>query len=313
MRRLRFICFCLTMSGWLVSLARGQAYIPFEFDGQKVMGRPAAFKDSHIQIALQTGGLTNVAWGRLSQATLEHLVRLRRDPIYAPYAIFAQPFINPPPQAPPQGPRVTVRDVQRMERPLNGSLFDSPVMFLVFFLLYLANIYAGYEVAVYRHRNPGLVACLSALVPVLIPVIYLAIPSPISEAAAEEAATEEGAGEEALVESEAAPEAAEEPAAAVAEEPAQQAATVYRRGQFTFNRRFFETKLAGFLKMVPGEAEKDMVIVVISSRGTFTGPRLKSVGPNDLTLHVVKANASSDVSVPFAEISEVKVRHKDAA
>ncbi len=64
--------------------------------------------------------------------------------------------------------------------------------------------------------------------------------------------------------------------------------------------------------MVPGEAEKDLVISIVSARGTYVGPRLTRVSPNDLTLLVVKGGASQDVLIPFGEISEVKIRHKDA-
>src|SRR6185295_3003756 len=37
---------------------------------------------------------------------------------------------------------------------------------------------------------------------------------------------------------------------------------VYERGQFIFNRRFFETKFSGFFGVVPRGAEKEMVIVI---------------------------------------------------
>jgi hypothetical protein len=312
MRRLKFICFCLALSGWLGGLAYAQGgYMPFEFNGQKVQARPVAFKDTHIQLAVQGGGLTNVPWGHLSQATLQNLIKLRNVPAYAPYAAFATPFIDPPPQAAPQGPRISIKEVKRPPRPASGGLTASPVMYLLFFLIYLANIYAAYEVGVYRQRSSVLVCGLAAVLPIVTPIIFLCLPSTIEPTAEEEAPAEEAPAEAVTT------EAAEgEAAAAAAEAPAAEAAavpqvTVYQRGQFTFNRRFFETKLAGFLKIVPGEAEKDMVIVVTSSRGTYTGTRLTRVSPNDLTLHVVKGGASQDVGIPFGEISELKVQHKD--
>ncbi len=303
------ICCCLVAaSGWLAGLAQAQtAYMPFEFDGQKVTGRPVGFKDTHIQIAIQGGGITNVAWGRLSQSTLQSLTKLKN------FGVFAQPFIDPPPQRAPQGPKVTIKEVQRMDRPASGGLMASSVMLLVFFLIYLANIYAGYEVAVYRQRNPGLVCTLAAVAPVVTPIAFLAMPSAIERAAEEEAVTEEAAGEAVAQEGQPAEQAPAETAAAEAAAPKpEDEAVVYQRGQFTFNRRFFETKLAGFLKMVPGEAEKDKVLVVSSARGVHTGQRVTRINPNDLILHVVKGGASQDVVIPFTEISEVKIVHKDA-
>jgi hypothetical protein len=312
MRRLKFICFCLALSSWLGGLAYAQGgYMPFEFNGQKVLARPVAFKDTHIQLAIQGGGLTNVPWGHLSQGSLQNLIRLRNVPAYAPYSAFATPFLDPPPQSAPQGQRVSVKEVKRPPRPASGGLTASPVMYLVFFLLYLANLYAAYEVGVYRQRNSALVCGLAAVVPVVTPLIFLCLPSTIEPPAEEEAPTEEAASEGVTTEAadgEAAAAPAEAAAAAAAPE---QQVTVYQRGQFTFNRRFFETKLAGFLKMVPGEAEKDMVLVVSSSRGVYTGTRLTRVSPNELTLHVVKGGASQDVMIPFGEISELKVQHKD--
>jgi len=64
--------------------------------------------------------------------------------------------------------------------------------------------------------------------------------------------------------------------------------------------------------VTPTEADKDMVLYIKSSRGEHTGSRIARVSPNDLTLHVTKANASQDITIPFTEISEVHIKHKDA-
>ena len=79
-----------------------------------------------------------------------------------------------------------------------------------------------------------------------------------------------------------------------------------------FNRRFFETKLSGFLRMVPSDAERDMVINVKSSRGEYIGNRISKLQPDDLTLQFHRGSASSDVTITFTEVQEVTIRHKDA-
>src|SRR5206468_12762526 len=56
---------------------------------------------------------------------------------------------------------------------------------------------------------------------------------------------------------------------------------IYQRGHFSFNRRFFETKMSGFLRVVPSEAEKDMLIHVKSSRGDFVATRIARLQPNE--------------------------------
>lgn len=306
MRVMRLFGWVLVWCGLAVAGARAQTpqYMPFEFDGQKVNARPLAYKDAYIQLALQGGGYTNVAWGRLSQDTLKALQKLRN------YGAYATPFIDPAPMPPPAGPKISLKPVERPERPVSGGLFASPVMWLVFFLLYLGNIYAGYEVAVFRQRNVGLVCGLSAVAPILGPIIFLALPA-YEEPVVEEESAEGAAAVPDVVAlpsaegSAAAPEAA--PAAAA---PVGPPVVSYQRGRTTFNRKFFETKLAGFLKMAPGEAEKDQVLVIVSTRGTFVGTRFTRLSPTDLTLHVVKGNASQDVPIAFTEINEVRVQHK---
>ena len=86
----------------------------------------------------------------------------------------------------------------------------------------------------------------------------------------------------------------------------------YPRGPFTFNSRFFETKFAGFLKMVPGEAERDKVIFIKSARGEYTGHRFSKVEPNEVFLQVRKGTATEDVMIPFSEIFEVQIKPRES-
>jgi hypothetical protein len=87
---------------------------------------------------------------------------------------------------------------------------------------------------------------------------------------------------------------------------------VFPRGQFTFNRRFFETKFPGFFGMIRRDADKDMVLLVKSSRGEFVAHRISRITANEIYLDVRKGAASQEVSVPFGEIREVQLKHKDA-
>jgi hypothetical protein len=87
---------------------------------------------------------------------------------------------------------------------------------------------------------------------------------------------------------------------------------VFQRGEFSFNRRFFETKFTGFFRVIPTEADKDLVLMIKASRGQFAGTRISRITPNELYLQVVNNNVSADEMIPFAEIAEVQVRHKDS-
>jgi hypothetical protein len=91
---------------------------------------------------------------------------------------------------------------------------------------------------------------------------------------------------------------------------ATQAGQAYKRGEFTFNRRFFESKFPGFFRIVQSEADKDLVLVVRSGRTEHTAKRISRISSNEMHLQLLRGG---ETSVPFAEISEVLVRHKDAA
>ena len=271
-------------------------------DGKR-LGSPRQHQS--IRVALDSGGetpvYTNVAWARLSQETLQQLTANRQA------ARFAMIFLDPPASEKVSAPEKKIRIVQppQLDRPMGGSLFASPVMLVVLLLVYAANIYAGFEIGIFRQRHPAMTAAVAAVLPFIGPAIFLAMPEHRQKSA--EAAWEAPPAEEA-------PVVVEEAAAPVEEQSAQPALpqpVVYPRGQFTFNRRFFETKFAGFLKMVPGEAERDKVIHIKSARGEYTGVRLSKIEPNELFLQIRKGTATEDVMIPFSEIYEVTVKHKD--
>ena len=86
----------------------------------------------------------------------------------------------------------------------------------------------------------------------------------------------------------------------------------FRRGEFTFNRRFFETQMANFLRVVPTEADKEMIILIKAVRGEFSGSRIARILPNEVYLLAEKGGATQEILIPFTEIQLVQVRHKDA-
>ena len=47
-------------------------------------------------------------------------------------------------------------------------------------LLYAANIYAGYEISIFRARPPALVCGVSAVLPLIGPIIFLSMPTKIA-------------------------------------------------------------------------------------------------------------------------------------
>jgi hypothetical protein len=87
---------------------------------------------------------------------------------------------------------------------------------------------------------------------------------------------------------------------------------VFSRGQYTFNRRFIETKFANFFSTVRHGAEKDMVLVFKTGRGEFTAERISRIAPNDCHLQVHRGAVLEEVQVQFSDIQEVRIKHKDA-
>jgi hypothetical protein len=86
----------------------------------------------------------------------------------------------------------------------------------------------------------------------------------------------------------------------------------YRRGQYTFNRRFFETKFSGFFGVVRRDADRDMILVIKTTRGEYAGQRISRIAANDLHLEVHRGSASEEVLIPFTEIQQISHKHKDA-
>jgi hypothetical protein len=317
-RRLYLICVGFLLCGLLAGIAADETFLLD--DGQSVTGEiilPA--NNDGLNIRVGQGKYERVPWARFSQETLRELVK---NPKIAP---FVEPFIEITPEERVKKTDVQIRPVSRLELPpsrsLFGAMFSSGVGVFVLLLLYAANVYAGYEVAIFRAQSVPLVCGVSAVAPVIGPIIFLAMPTRIQPTAAEERAAE-GIPE---------PEA---PTFAVpTAEPAAEADSgglriahresgaggghvpppqVFQRGAFTFNRRFLETKFPGFFAVVRREAERDMVLLVKTTRGEHNVERITRIAASEVHLQVHRGGASQEVTVPFSEIQEIQLKHKNA-
>lgn len=282
-------------------------------NSQEVSGKVVSVDAQGVVIQKDDGGFERVAWGRFSQEALKELNK-RKDA-----QRYVEPLLEPDEEKVTDkkvAPEIPFNPPPRLDRPDPkagfGSVFSSSVGIVLFVILYLGNVYAAYEVALFRNYHPALVCGLAAVMPMLTQIVFLCVPTRVKPTA-EQLTTETTPDNQYVpplvpIDGVMPGEAGVTPAPGA---PAQAPATVYQRGQYTFNRRFFETKLAGFLRVVPAESEKDLVLEVNSLRGHFVVQRITRVMPNDLVLHVIKGGASEDVTVPFGEIREVTVRHKD--
>jgi len=339
MRRFGFILFCLVV---FVSITASAGTYTLT-DGSKIDGDPISMNDNGVVFQTADGtDLGRIVWDKFTQDSIRALLAGAKN---AREKALIEPLVEELPQERAERKEIVVKPIQTPGRPTTHlgimAIFASPVGLTILLILYGANLFAAYEVAIYRNQ-PLPTVCGLAAIPffgVLSPIIFVSMPTRTGLFGVQEEAqtrfrtTAPPTDADAPVEVTAPPPedatgAGLEPHATLAaaggvamqhsDAPVAQAATpvlpepiVFRRGDFSFNRRFFETKLAGFFRLVPGEAEKDMVVHIKSGRGDFTGRRIIRISPTELYLQVFHDNATADEMIPFVEILEVQIRHKD--
>ena len=302
--------------------------------GQALAGEPVGFSAKGLVMKLPDGSYSSATpWAQLSQPTLKEL---RANP---KAARFVEPFIKLTQEESEKLSGLKLEDVPRLDRPTGstgiiGMLFSSGVGWFLVLLIYFGNLFSAYEVALYRAYSPQVVCALAAVLPWISQAVLLATPRELLVGAMG------GKAEAALA---AVEEAAEEPPAEVAAQSPSSAAggqptvfapgevfeevplppetltpllpetVTFSRGVVTFNRRFFESKLTQFTKIVPPEDAKDFVLIFKTSRGNHLTTYISKLDLADLYIRVAKGNASEEMKVPYLEIYEVQMKHKDIA
>lgn len=313
-------------------------------DGKTLTGDIVSANETGLRVRLPDGTYSDlVPWTKFSQ---DDLKKLAKNPKYEP---FVSPNIIVTEQQRIQKTEVTVTQPKRLKRAPSGSLFgamlSSSVGLFVILILYGAGIYAAYEVAIFRRRPPGLVCGLAAIpaIGLLSPVLFISLPT---QARRTEEEDENYQAEPAPTEAPSftvpgTPPAAQ-PGAPVASAPGAPAPAapetssidtgglklhhdapqpaakqlpetqVFQRGAFMFNRRFFETKFPGFFGVVRRDADKDMLLIIKAARGEYTAERISRISANDVHVQIRKEHATEEVMIPFTEIKEIKLKHKDS-
>ena len=328
-RRVLFIL-ALLVGGLLAGAAYAETFQLA--NGETITGEllTASANDMGVQIKVGEGKYERIPWANFTQEDLKKFAKVQKlEPL-------VDPFIEVTQAEKLKKTEVNIKQPPRLELPprqsLFGALFSSSLGLVVLLLLYAANIYAAYEVAIFRARPPMVVCGVAAVAPLVGPIIFLCMPTLIGPA--EETwtpspdAAPQGAVADAVNPMQA--EGAEHPTALKlagsgpadevkvgqfeggAQKPAIPQTVVFQRGQFTFNRRFFETKFPNFFGTVRRDADRDLLLVIKSSRGEYTGQRITRIAANDLHLQVQRGHATEEVMIPFVEVLEIRLRHKDA-
>jgi hypothetical protein len=301
---------------WLAGLFVAVGADTFQLtDGTSLTGDVISYNDNGIVFRLEVDKYSQrVPWTKFSQDALKQLADKPK------IRLLAEPFIETPPVERAKKGEVKAQEVSRLELPpkqsLFGALFSSSVGLVVLMLIYAANIFAGYEIAVVRSRPILLVMGVAVVLPILGPIIFLAMPVRV------EPSRMAAPRPEAAPHTFAVPGAAQPVAAGIhiveaswqKETPAADpgAPQIFQRGQFTFNRRFFETKFSGFFSMIRRESEKNLVLTVKTGRALFVIERITRIATNEMHVEVAQGAAKQEIMVPFAEIVEVQLKPKAA-
>lgn len=326
MRRIvLLVCLCF---GLLLNSARASTYALA--DGTRVAGDVVMYKEAGLLLKAADGSyLPIVAWNRFTEDSLKQLQAAAKTDRERG---IIQPFIQDLPSEKAKFREITVKPVETPYRPTAHlgvfAMFSSPLGWLFLLVLYGANLFAAYEVAIFRNQ-PLATVCGLAAIPffgVASPIWFLATPGRPGEEEEQERRPAPVQSARVPIPAAAPPESpppparAEDPRRAPAAPPppppepepsAYPPPVVFKRGDFSFNRRFFETKLPGFFRVVLSDADKDMLIHINSSRGDFAGKRISRITQTELYLQIVKEDVSSEEMLPFSEIMEVQIRHKD--
>jgi hypothetical protein len=337
MRRCGFILVCALIL--VAGAAFGGTYKLV--DGSQIIGEPDSMNNDGVVFSEGDGNFSPRT--PYSKFTPEAFKTLMSKAKTAHDRELLQPYVDNLPDESAKLAPIVVKPVETPPRPTHGvgifAIFGSSVGWAILLVLYGANIFAAYEIALFRHQ-PVKTACGLAAIPffgVFSPIAYIAMPPklpPVEVAqAAAPAAVAEGEAPPAAAPSQAAPaqsHRAPAPSRApvhmpgvTSEEPPPQPAAppasalpepiIFKRGDFSFNRRFFETKFPGFFRAIRADAEKDLVLYFQTSRGNFIGRRITNITPNELYLQTFSGEVTADEMIPFTEVMEVQIRHKDAA
>lgn len=329
MHRLYLFLALFCVSAGLATLAHAEEL--HLLDGTVLKGEVASPNDMGVIVKLDGGGFSDrIPWAKFTQDTLKSLAKNSKT------GVFAEPYVEEVLEEKSKAKReaITIKPPPRLERPVGHvSLFaalNTPAGLMILLIFFVANIFAAYEIAIYRHQPVVMTCAISAVAPVVAPIIFLAMPTrPREGGYAEEG---ESLPEEELAANDA---GGEKPASATSRmknkitsmfQPSGGGLKVashgkssgakpglepklFRRGDTTFNRRFFESTFPGFFRVVPGEAEKEMVIVFKAGKNDYVAKRISRISSNEIGLVL---QSGGEVSVSFGDISEVQLRHKDA-
>jgi hypothetical protein len=298
-------------------------------DGTSVSGEVEKADDIGVMVHTSADTYPTIQWTQFSQDSLKQLAA---NPKLKPYV---DPFIEPTAADRPPKPEIKAPTVTRILLPpaqlhpaLLGGLWHSSLGLFILLVLYAANLYAAYEVAIVRGKSLPMALALSAVLPLVGPIVFLV--QPIRSRQEETAEPEESSmGAPAHSAGGAPAGAGSAPASAGTSQPAPGAGQediqivsaswqpgqeekkpqpqVFARGKFTMNKRFIETKFAGFIGEPKGIA-KTFTMELKTLKATLLVECIKQLAANEMILET----SLGQTTVGYADIQEIKLIPKPA-
>jgi hypothetical protein len=276
-------------------------------DGTTLSGEIITADKDVFVIRLEGGGYSpRTDWGKLTD---ESLLALSKHPKAGK---FVEPYVTMP----------TAEDVRRERKPTKAvepqrvtnpqvtkgvvTAILSPGGLFFLGLMYAANIFFGFEVARYRWRSPAMVCGLSAVLPVIGPLIFLAMPkwAPPEEVNA----TQEAMAATTLTVADSGPSLVQQMGLRTGGGGIQSNSDLprsFNKGEFTFNRRFFETQFGMFLASAqPGEGD-GLAMDFTTTNGQFSGNKINRMNASEV---IIRRLDGEEVPVDYATIQQVTLR-----
>jgi hypothetical protein len=295
----------------LAALSLGAADFKL-IDGTTLSGDLVAADKDGFVIKLEGGAYSSKTdWGKLAD---ESLLEMSKQPKARK---FVEPYVIQPDET---VTRTAPRELQltapaRVSRPevkkgVANALFSPGGLFFLG-LVYLANLFFAFEVARFKWRKPVLVCGLAAVAPIVGPLIFLVMPK--WQPPEEIDATAEAMQNTTLTVQDSGPSMVSQmglragsggPAA-----PSSDLPRSFGRGEFTFNRRFFETQFADFLPTANEQAAAGLVMDFQTQHGHVLGNRINRMNASEV---IVRVPGGDEAPVDYGQILQVTLRKADA-
>jgi hypothetical protein len=329
------VLLCLT--AWGIIPAQAEDYSLT--DGTVLSGEAISFNDKGVVVKLNSGAYSDrVPWTKFTQEALKEFVKIAKA------REFAEPYIELPAEEKQKAKlaEIKIQPVPRVERPTKRpglfAAMTTPGGMVILLVLFLANLYAAYEIAVFRNQPTALVCAVSAFVPVVGPIIFLSLPrrelfldeplpmtpeeapagEPQVEASAQAAPAGHGSltgrikkGLSSMLPGKPAGGLSVRRESKAGAAGAQAGPRIFRRGEVEFSRRFIETQFSGFFRIVPTEAEKDLLLFIKTAKNEYVGKRISRMTGNEMHVQLQTIGKVTEIGIPFEDIVEIQVRHKD--